>query len=70
MAGASLYNLPIADKRLESIAEKVIGDERLSFDEGMILYRTHDFPTVARLADQVRRRKVGDKAYFLSLIHI
>ena len=70
MVGTSLYNLPIADKRLEGIAEKVVEGERLSFDEGMILYRTHDFPTVARLADQVRRRKVGDKAYFVHSLRL
>lgn len=70
MVGASLYNLPIADKRLEGIAEKVVEGERLSFDEGMILYGTHDFPTVARLADQVRRRKVGDKAYFVHSLRL
>ena len=70
MVGTSLYNLPIADKRLEGIAEKVVEGERLSFDEGMILYGTHDFPTVARLADQVRRRKVGDKAYFVHSLRL
>jgi len=70
VVGASLYNLPIADKRLEGIAEKVVEGERLSFDEGMILYGTHDFPTVARLADQVRRRKVGDKAYFVHSLRL
>tara|TARA_Y100000814_G_scaffold12734_1_gene9643 strand:+ start:2227 stop:3360 length:1134 start_codon:yes stop_codon:yes gene_type:complete len=70
VVGTSLYNLPIADKRLEGIAEKVVEGERLSFDEGMILYGTHDFPTVARLADQVRRRKVGDKAYFVHSLRL
>lgn len=70
MVGTSLYNIPIADKRLEGIAEKVVEGERLSFDEGMILYGTHDFPTVARLADQVRRRKVGDKAYFVHSLRL
>ncbi|MAZ52991.1 MAG: aminofutalosine synthase MqnE [Trueperaceae bacterium] len=60
----------MADKRLEGIAEKVVEGERLSFDEGMILYGTHDFPTVARLADQVRRRKVGDKAYFVHSLRL
>jgi aminodeoxyfutalosine synthase len=70
VVGTSLYNIPIADKRLEGIAEKVVEGERLSFDEGMILYGTHDFPTVARLADQVRRRKVGDKAYFVHSLRL
>jgi aminodeoxyfutalosine synthase len=70
VTGTIFDNLPIIDSRLERIADKISEGRRLSFDEGMILYTTPDFPTVARLADEVRRRKVGDKAYFVHSLRL
>jgi aminodeoxyfutalosine synthase len=62
--------LHIRDKTLEPIAMKVLEGKRLSFEEGMTLYHTSDFPTLARLADLVRERKVGDKAYFVHSLRL
>lgn len=67
---ASLRDLAVQDPELESIADKVLEGKRLAFDEGMALYRSPDFPTVARLADIVRERKVGDKAYFVHSLRL
>ena len=36
----------------------------------MTLFRTHDFPTLARLADIVRERKVGAKAYYVHSLRL
>ena len=36
----------------------------------MTLFRTHDFPTLARLADIVRERRVGDKAYYVHSLRL
>src|SRR5439155_25215750 len=38
--------------------------ERLSFDDGVRLFESDDLLAVGRLADRVRRRLVGDAAYF------
>jgi aminodeoxyfutalosine synthase len=57
--------MKILDSALEPIAEKVQAGQRLSFDEGMTLYHTHDLNTLSRLANLVRERKNGDKTYFV-----
>ena len=67
---ASLPDLYISDPKLEPLADKVLEGKRLTFDEGMTLFRTHDFPTLARLADIVRERKVGAKAYYVHSLRL
>jgi aminodeoxyfutalosine synthase len=62
--------LQVRDPALVAVADKVLSGQRLSFDEGMLLYRTPDLPTVARLADLVRERLVGDKAYFVHSLRL
>lgn len=52
------------DRSLLPLAEKVAAGERLSFDDGMTLFRSHDLHGVGRLADIVRRRKHGLATYF------
>jgi len=49
---------------LSSIAEKVHGNQRLSFEDGVALYRTPDVMTLARLANEVRERLNGNVAYY------
>ena len=53
-----------------AVEEKVAQGERLSADDGLALFESHDLLRVGRLADQVRRRKVGDDAYFVVNRHI
>jgi aminodeoxyfutalosine synthase len=59
-----MLNNFLLDRTLTPIAEKVMAGERLSFDDGMTLFRTHDLHGLGRLADVVRRRKHGTKTYF------
>jgi len=56
--------MPGFDLRLESIADKVHAGERLSREDGLLLYETPDLWTVIGLADEVRRRLHGDVAYY------
>jgi len=58
------------DPRLEAIAEKVIAQERLSFDDGLVLYSTSDVLAVGWLANHVRERMHGDVTYFNVNRHI
>jgi aminodeoxyfutalosine synthase len=57
--------MKILDPKLEPIVEKVTAGQRISFDEGMVLFHTHDLNTLSRLANLVRERKNGDKTYFV-----
>ncbi len=52
------------DARLDPIRAKVERGERLSIDDGELLYMTPDIWGVCELADLVRRRLHGDIAYY------
>ncbi len=54
----------IRDARLERIAEKIERGERLSLEDGRLLFTTPDLWTVCGLADRVRRRLHADAAYY------
>src|SRR6201985_335736 len=58
------------DPALEPIAEKVQRGERLSFDDGVALYRSGDILAVGWMANLVRERMHGDLAYFNVNRHI
>src|ERR1700757_4882327 len=58
------------DARLQPIAEKMLSGERLSFDDGVALYRSPDILAVGWLANCVRERLHGDVAYFNVNRHI
>lgn len=62
--------IPISDKRLEPIAEKVLAGERLSFDDGLLLYDSHDLPAIGAMANQVRERLHGNKTFYNINLHI
>lgn len=51
-------------KELATIAEKVEAQERLSFDDGVTLFASHDLIALGALANQVRERLNGDKTYY------
>jgi aminodeoxyfutalosine synthase len=55
---------------MSSIADKVARGERLSFDDGVELYRSHDLLMLGRLANQVRERLNGNLAYYNVNRHI
>ncbi|MCW5776998.1 MAG: radical SAM protein [Phycisphaeraceae bacterium] len=55
---------PSADPRLDAIRDKILAGERLTLDDGDLLYGTPDIWTVCELADTVRRRLHGDAAYY------
>jgi aminodeoxyfutalosine synthase len=53
-----------------SIAQKVLSQERISFDEGVFLYQHGDLGYLGALANHVRERKNGDNTYFNRNFHI
>ncbi len=67
---ATLSDVRLQDKALEPVADKVLSGKRLSFEDGVVLYHSRDIPGIARLADIVRQRRVGDKAYFVHSLRL
>ncbi|HEX4751208.1 MAG TPA: aminofutalosine synthase MqnE [Bryobacteraceae bacterium] len=65
-----LTEIPIEDKRLKPIAEKVDAGERLSFEDGVTLYRTADLLALGAMANRIRERLHGDITYFNVNRHI
>jgi aminodeoxyfutalosine synthase len=55
---------------IEIISEKIQAGQRLSFDEGLYLHDHVDLLTLGRLANIIRERKNGNKAYYNTNIHL
>jgi aminodeoxyfutalosine synthase len=49
---------------LDDIAERVRAGDRLSFDDGLALFRHPDLLAVGQLANLARERRHGDRTYF------
>jgi aminodeoxyfutalosine synthase len=62
--------LTLTDQRLAPIAEKVLAGERLSMDDGVLLYRTPDLLAVGWLANHVREKRHGNITYYNVNRHI
>ncbi len=58
------------DVRLKPICEKVLAGERLSFEDGVTLYRSGDILAVGWMANHVREKLWGDTTYFNVNRHI
>ena len=58
------------DPRLSPICDKVEARERLSFDDGVTLYRSPDLLGVGWMANRVRERMHGNTTYFNVNRHI
>ncbi len=59
-----MSELTITDHRLKPIADKALAGERLSFDDGIALYRSSDLLAVGWLANHVREKKHGNITYY------
>lgn len=55
---------------LKDIADKVSSGERLSFEEGLFLFKEVDREDVRKLANNVREKKAGDTVYFATTLFI
>jgi aminodeoxyfutalosine synthase len=55
---------------LMPLYEKVMQGQRLSFEEGVLLYRTPNLSGVGYLANLVRERLHGNRAYYIRNLHI
>lgn len=60
----------VVGEELSDIYAKVERGERLSFDDGLRLYKTPNLTAVGFMANIVRERKHGDKTYYVRNQHI
>ncbi len=58
------------DAALDGIRDKVLAGRRLSFEDGVALYRSHDLLGIGQLANHVRERRHGDAGYFVWNTHL
>jgi aminodeoxyfutalosine synthase len=58
------------DSALKAIGEKIVSGERISFDEGVLLFEKASVSYAGALANYVRERLHGDKTYFNRNFHI
>ncbi len=57
-------------ENLKHIAKKVFADERISFEEGVLLYEKGELGFLGKLANYVREKKNGNNVYFNRNFHI
>ena len=65
-----LINNPDLSADLKQIAQKVLDGERITFDEGVLLYEKGELGYLGVLANYVRDKKHGDNTYFNRNFHI
>src|SRR4051812_8306950 len=58
------------EKNLKRIAEKIISEERISEEEGLLLFERGSLSFVGALANLVREKKHGNTTYFNRNFHI
>ena len=55
---------------LDSIEVKVEANKRISFDEGVALFKVQDLARLGQIANKIRHRKNGKHAYYIINHHI
>ncbi|WP_091208559.1 aminofutalosine synthase MqnE [Mucilaginibacter gossypiicola] len=55
---------------LKHIAQKVLNKQRITFDEGVLLYEQGELGYLGALANHIREERHGDKTYFNRNFHI
>ena len=67
---ASVLLNPTISKELKQIAEKVYSNERITFDEGVLLFEKGELGYLGSLANYVREKKNGNYVYFNRNFHV
>jgi aminodeoxyfutalosine synthase len=55
----------VRDPRLHPLRDKVAAGERLTRDDGLLLFETEDLHGVGRLADHAKSRRHGEQVFFV-----
>lgn len=70
MEKSTIVNILLDRSSIADIAAKVEAGERLTFEDGVRLFNSPELAAVGYLADIVRRRKNGDRTYYVVNRHI
>ncbi|MDQ6756126.1 MAG: aminofutalosine synthase MqnE [Bacteroidota bacterium] len=65
-----LISEAITDNELKIISEKIFNKERITDDEGLLLFQKGSLPFLGTLANYIREDLHGDKTYFNRNFHI
>ncbi len=65
-----LVNSPRLTPQHQAIAEKVLKNERITFEEGIFLYEHGELPYLGILANYIREKRHGDQTFFNRNFHI
>jgi aminodeoxyfutalosine synthase len=65
-----IYTASTLDKSLQTIAEKVYNNQRISIEDGILLFEKGALAFVGHLANYIRERKHGKKTFFNRNFHI
>ena len=60
----------ISDPKLRMIGKKILNQTRLDEEDGLALYETYDLLGLGMLANHVREKKNGNRAYYIINQHI
>ncbi|MEY3177861.1 MAG: aminofutalosine synthase MqnE, partial [Bacteroidota bacterium] len=66
----SLMQLPGLDSSMQSIAEKIENQIRITPEEGLMLFEKGSLATLGAMANFIRERKHGNYTYFNRNFHI
>lgn len=58
------------EPKLNQIKDKVLSGERLTFEDGVTLFNSDNVNFIGYLADHVRKKKSGNRTYFIQNRHI
>jgi aminodeoxyfutalosine synthase len=58
------------DSALKQIADKVIANQRISFDDGVLLFEKAELGFVGALANYIKQQKSGDMVFFNRNFHV
>lgn len=62
--------ISFSDTELSGLFDKVVAGERLSIEDGLVLYEHPDLLAVGQMANFVRESKHGDTTYFNKNLHL
>jgi aminodeoxyfutalosine synthase len=65
-----LLNDPNLQPELKHIAQKVYNNQRITFDEGVLLYEKGELAYLGTLANYIREKRHGNNTYFNRNFHI
>lgn len=65
-----IIGLSSADSSIKKISEKIVASDRISAEEGMVLYEKAELSLLALLADHIRKQLNGDLVYYIKNLHV